>query len=390
MILATGSPFARGYINEIIIFLGFGFILSFFIYRARLSRNYILLLSIQITALMFPLLLIEPTLENIYHYIKLIFVIISVHMYLKLTSFHVFKYTYINIVYFLCLSSLVLYLILITAPQMQDFLPISYTNTGIGYRNSGLLIWHLDSVELRRNYSIFWEPGVFAAIGIYALILGMDLKSPMSNKFFNVIVFSIFLSGSTTAYILLPLFIIYRILKYNNIKGSLSIKRLALLILAVVLVLFVWLGYGEMTNNPLDKFSFENTSFFNRYLSLTTDYQIFSGNILGVGLSEYYDQVWSHSGGVLGSSFNSVVFSLAVYGWPFTLVTLLLYFYSVASMPIDALAKYIAIFSIIVIFSTQLLMYSILFLCFSVIYASKFNSQKYESVSIKEKRGLKI
>jgi len=273
---------------------------------------------------------------------------------------------------------------------MQDFLPISYTNTGIGYRNSGLLIWHLDSVELRRNYSIFWEPGVFAAIGIYALILGMDLKSPMSNKFFNVIVFSIFLSGSTVAYILLPLFIIYRILKYNNIKGSLSIKRLALLILAVVLVLFVWLGYGEMTNNPLDKFSFENTSFFNRYLSLTTDYQIFSGNILGVGLSEYSDQVWSHSGGVLGSSFNSVVFSLAVYGWPFTLVTLLLYFYSVASMPIDALAKYIAIFSIIVIFSTQLLMYSILFLCFSVIYASKFNSQKYESVSIKEKRGLKI
>ena len=249
--------------------------------------------------------------------------------------------------------------------------------SGIAYKNFGLLIWHADSVELRRNYSIFWEPGVFTAIAVYALILGMDLRSPISNKFFIVIVCSLLLSGSTVAFILVPLFVIHRILKHNKIKVRSSIYRLLLLAVAVVLVMLVWLGYVEFANNPLNKFSFENQSFNNRYLSLITDYQIFSEGVMGVGPDEYSNRVWIYSGEVLGSSFNSILFSLAIYGLPFTLVSLLLYFYSINSLHMDRLAKYIAQFSIVIIFFTQLLMYSILFLCFAAIYVATSSENRY-------------
>lgn len=386
MIMVTGNPFVREYVNESIIFFGLGCILFFLYFGKTVKKDHVTLLGVQILALMLPTLLIEPNLENMMHYLKLIFLIVSVQIYMRLVDIYTFKGIYINIIYFLCLTSLVIYVILIAAPQLQDYLSVSYTNAGVGYKNSGLLIWHADSVELRRNYSIFWEPGVFTAIAVYALILGMDLKSSMSNKFFIVIVCSLLTSGSTVAFILVPLFVIHRILKHKNTKIRFSIYKLPLLVVTMMFVMFVWLGYAEIGNNPLDKFSFDNTSFYNRYLSLTTDYQIFSGSIMGVGPVEYFNHVEIYTGGVLGSSFNAILFSLAIYGLPFTLVTLLLYFYSINSMHIDRLAKYIAIFSIVIIFFTQALMYSILFLCFSVMYASKSSEQGYGRISSKGKK----
>ena len=377
MILVTGNPFVREFTNVIIFFFGLGCILFFLYSGNRIKKDYVALLSVQIIVLILPIFLIEPSLENMTHYLKLIFLIVSVQMYMKLVDINTFKNTYINIIYFLCLTSLVMYLILIAVPQIQNYLPVSYTNAGIAYKNFGLLIWHADSVELRRNYSIFWEPGVFTAIAVYALILGMDLRSPISNKFFIVIVCSLLLSGSTVAFILVPLFVIHRILKHNKIKVRSSIYRLLLLAVAVVLVMLVWLGYVEFANNPLNKFSFENQSFNNRYLSLITDYQIFSEGVMGVGPDEYSNRVWIYSGEVLGSSFNSILFSLAIYGLPFTLVSLLLYFYSINSLHMDRLAKYIAQFSIVIIFFTQLLMYSILFLCFAAIYVATSSENRY-------------
>ena len=43
----------------------------------------------------------------------------------------------------------------------------------------------------------------------------------------------------------------------------------------------------------------------------------------------------------------------------------------------DRLAKYIAQFSIVIIFFTQLLMYSILFLCFAAIYVATSSENRY-------------
>jgi len=316
--------------------------------------------------------LVNMNLVDLVHNSRMIFSLSVVLLYTSSTKYPEFRSMYLDIMHFLCMTSLVAYLFLRLFPDIQNALPIVYSETEVAYRSAGLLLFHDAVSTLNRNYSIFWEPGVFAVFIIYGLVLDLTSRNAVSSARFAALILALLTTGSTLAYIFAPLFLITRIRKFGNVT---SILNTFFLIAMLIFLALAWiLGVSDIS--PASKFEQGNYSFFMRYLSLTVDFAIFRESIFGVGLARYGEMVSAATFGVLRGSFNSLAYSLAVYGLPFTGLFLGLYMAAPKNLGLKGFEKGLAILAFLGIFFTQSLIYAPVLLC-SVAYSISERAQAH-------------
>ena len=123
--------------------------------------------------------------------------------------------SYVKLVYFLCIASLVMWITFIISPSLIQKLPIVSNSAGISaYTCFISSIYRAGNVGIARNQGMFWEPGAFQVIINLSLIvvLFLNINEIKLKKYIVVFVITIFTTFSTGGYIIMLLiFITYNI-----------------------------------------------------------------------------------------------------------------------------------------------------------------------------------
>lgn len=257
---------------------------------------------------------------------------------------------YINIVCFLAVVSLVCFTIQVIDKGfiMKAILPdfskwSSYIN--LGEVRGGFLYVFNNGIHKGRNCGVYPEPGMyefFLNLGLYLLIFVCKEFNKKTQIIYRIIiVVTILTTQSTTGYISLAIILsLYITQKHINIKVKAQIIALSMVALCII-VLIPGLNNKvfNVINSKIKISNGINTTEFlltgtgsTRINDAKQDIKIILQNNYGVGYKAY-SSLWASAsnpkGGLtVGSSSNSLTYTIAVYGISFSIYMLMLYFIS--------------------------------------------------------------
>ena len=281
--------------------------------------------------------------------------------------FENFKEIYLKFVFFLSITSLLIYFIVLLYPGVLLLFPKISNGGAASYFNLGLAVYKIPLNNLLRNGSIFWEAGAFQVFINLAIALELRFYQLKHKKRLLVFILTIISTFSTTAFVILTIQFLFFLL-YNKQSSKKGTRLMPKIIIFSSIIMFLFSSL--FIDRVIGKFSDTNTSFLIRSVSLLTDIEIFNkAPILGVGVSNYKILVkeiaFNNFNLDLASSMNSITYSLAHYGIIFLSV---LFFYYLKSSNIlsnkNLILKwgYFAVF--LMLFSTSNFLLSFLFLTF--------------------------
>lgn len=279
--------------------------------------------------------------------------------------FSEFRDKYLNIIFILCLSSLLIFPFVVFFRDIVNYFPVITSETGALFHNLFLSVYNAPLPNFPKNGSVFWEPGAFQAFINIALAFEFITYKFQNKKRIFIFIITLITTFSTTAYIILAiqltLVIVFK--KSTDKKIFTKITKLFSIIL-IGLFLFSSLFISTV----LDKFSETNQSFFIRSAGTLVDLDIFQNSIyFGVGPSEYLSLVetiaFNEYGLNMGVSSNSLTKFMAIYGI-LILILILYYYFKATSILIGKnLINRIIFFGIfIIIFVTENFITSFFFL----------------------------
>ena len=297
-------------------------------------------------------------------------------------SFDQFADKFLRIIFFLSLTSLMIFTLVFVNRELVSLFPeiSSHTAGKAFYYNLFLAVYHVPLPNNISNSSVFWEPGAFQAFLNIAIAFELYFFKFKHKKRLIVFVLSMITTFSTTGYIIfiiqLSLFLFFD--KSFRTKWSNIILKILLIGL---LLMFVFSGL--FIGTVLDKFSETNYSYYVRFGGTLIDLSIFSQSpLFGVGQSAYKilmeKMAYNIYGLDMGVSPNSLTQSLAIYG-SFLMAFLLFYYYKftylIAGNNLIKRLSYSVI--LLIIFSTENFITSYFFLSL-LIYGtrSRFHYQK--------------
>ena len=148
-----------------------------------------------------------------------------------------FRY-FSNIIYIICIASLICVILEKVNLTLYRFFPILTNSTGHSVYFLGLTeVWTTYSIDsgANRQQGIFWEPGAFQTMIIFASIIDLYDKKMHDHIFKRLIVYvlTIFFTYSTTGYLCMIMVIfLYLINKFNY--SLLSVFLFSVILLLVV------------------------------------------------------------------------------------------------------------------------------------------------------------
>jgi hypothetical protein len=183
--------------------------------------------------------------ENINYYVSLLSMIIVSYCITEFVNIYKFIRIFTVVLAIISIISLIYYIFL----NYLDFtVPSSVviSNNGITYFKHFLNFSLTNPV---RNIGVFWEPGVFSSILLYALVLRIIFYKKIINFYNFIFVITIFTTQSTAGYVILFLIFIMSIFEIKKKK----IKVILLfVILFVIFLVYISLVYQiEIINSEV-------------------------------------------------------------------------------------------------------------------------------------------
>ena len=174
--------------------------------------------------------------------------VISAYLIVKILGNKFIQY-YINILYYIAITSFFIYFPIILFPSIETFLlqnivPIFDILNFANVPDKTILIYNLKHTYLFRNSGPFWEPGAFAGYLIIAFIFNFITEKKKIDKKSIVLLIAIISTLSTTAY--LALFVFFFFIYYTQIKNT-------FLKLGTVVIIFVMGFYAYTTFDFIGK-----------------------------------------------------------------------------------------------------------------------------------------
>lgn len=195
---------------------------------------------------------------------------------------------YNKIVYFLGISSIIMYTIPLFFPKFTSFFPVIQDYVGSKFYNAGLYCYPTYIVKhYYRNQSIFWECGAFQAFLNIALFLELYVLKNKNKKHILIYILTILTTQSTTGYIILILLVVVKIIQMVK-KNKKNLKFMVLLISCIIPFIPLF------SSVIIQKFSYNSSSYFSftrRYYDSIVDFKIIFDNIdyflFGTGEENY-------------------------------------------------------------------------------------------------------
>lgn len=373
LLLISGSPFMR-YNNIYLYILMPTVLIALSIKNIKLYKTDIIYFLAIMIVLIAPNLFIyhDDNTKNITMlWIKIVFVTI----YMRNVATIVFIKLYIDILYTLSLLSLIVYAMLLIMPGLQSNLPTYITETGVSYKNAGVLVYHTAIGEVYRNYSIFWEPGAYAVFLLIAHILTLQSHYNLSDKKFIVLFIAGISSMSTLYLIFIPIIVIMRVKTTSKYDRPLVVFALLSVILAVLVNLLPLLTQREF--DFAQKFNETNYSLVGRKVSFIENLNISTDSkLMGFGYKGFSQEIDERTNGFIGGSFNSFPYITAVYGIFFTILLFYRYYRGLKNITQNRLAFFVGFSILMGTFISQSLILSPILLGIS-----SLNKLKYKSTS---------
>ena len=197
-----------------------------------------------------------------------------------------------------------------------SFLPLLQNTKGVLYYVGflGNVNANSDTV-LTRFAGIWWEPGVYAAYLIIAILLELYVPQKVNKKYFLLLCLSLIFTFSTTGYICFFLLLISFLLKSDRQSTAMKWLALLLLITAIFLALFI----EPIFNMLFNKILHAGESFKDRFYSIGANIKVFFKNpILGLGTIQSTDiiQAYLREHGIVRSlnNLNTPLAYFSVFG----------------------------------------------------------------------------
>lgn len=292
-----------------------------------------------------------------------------------------FIYKYNKIIYFLGITSLIMYVIPMIFPRFTSIFPIVQDYAGSKFYNAGIYCYPTYIVKsYYRNQSIFWECGAFQAFLNMALFFELYIKRYTNKKHILVYIIAILTTRSTTGYIILLLLVFTKIVQMIKLEKK-HLKTM--LILGICLTPIVPL-IGTIIIKKFVPGSATYISFLRRYYDNVLDFKIIFGNIgnflFGVG-EEKYIHIFSNLLNNVGigtfsnisSSSNSITAFIAQHGVISSVPICIIYLKGIFSRK-QIITRIIFLFMILVLLATENLVMAPIFLV-SMIQLEKYQKK---------------
>ena len=168
-----------------------------------------------------------------------------------------FRKAYIDVMVFLALYSIVVYLIYLAVPELIECMPVIVNSNGGKAFN--LIFAVVSQHAFMRSDGIFWEPGVYQTF--------LNLAIPMvifeNKKYWKLIVLYVALlfTLSTTAYLVGLLNLVFILLNYYSKKKNGYFKAFFIILLGIIAVIIA-IPFMPKTINGVDFGINKITNFF--------------------------------------------------------------------------------------------------------------------------------
>lgn len=273
-----------------------------------------------------------------------------------------FSRMYIKLMTFISVFSLITYSLYDVISKYANTLPV----VGVYDRFIYLIFAAvpLNSYHRIRNWGPFWEPGVFQAYLIIAVILILFVHKKQNNFQLGVIITAIISTLSTTGYIALAIVFLAYLFQINSKS---EVKKLGL-IFGIGVLSIVFLSYSEdIFSRIFDKLLFENSdrSFELRIQAIYYNLIIFLENpLFGTGIMDRMNVFLQMgiSDGITGMPDTNTTFQmLAVFGIGLSSIFILLQWKFVRLITTNFTSRTMIFIVIMIILNTEPLMFSIFF-----------------------------
>ncbi len=218
--------------------------------------------------------------------------VISAYLIVKILGNKFIKY-YINILYYIAITSFLIYFPILLFPSMGTFLlqnivPIFDILNFANSPDETIIIYNLRSFS--RNSGPFWEAGAFAGYLIIAFIFNFIIEKKKIDRKKIVLLIAIITTLSTTAY--LALFVFFFFIYYKKVKSPI-VKFGAIAIIASIgfyaYTTFDFLGKKiEAQVEYAQKKGIEKSDDSQRFLSILRDMKDLEGHeLIGRGANDH-------------------------------------------------------------------------------------------------------
>ncbi|MBQ8849452.1 MAG: hypothetical protein IJ011_03850 [Clostridia bacterium] len=162
-------------------------------------------------------------------------------LYANKVRYDVFADSYVRIMTFLCVISLILWAFFWVVPSSRNWFVVENAKGNL-YNDLWLFSTAVNYQGMPRNQGMFWEPGAFQTFITMALLIEIN-KEEMSLKRIVVFILSIVTTFSTTGYFIIfavTVYILYVLMQKNKKSPNKQDKmRIAFIIAGVVVVLLL-------------------------------------------------------------------------------------------------------------------------------------------------------
>lgn len=279
-------------------------------------------------------------------------------------DFEIFLTSSKNIIFWLGAFSLIIYFLNIVFSGFFDWAPVALNRADVAVKNLFVGYVYVDE-SIKRNSSIFREPGVFAVYIFFALLVEIFIEKKISLPRVFVFLCMMVTTYSTSGIICSFLLMIFSF-KAIFSKAKYGIFVYLIITLALVLSLFV----QELNSAVFHKFQSDSDAYgstISRTASLVVPFFISLSNpIFGVGLNEYSILFRSISQDIFGvylnsdgQSTNTYMSIVANYGWPLGVMFFYLTYKISRRLAVENVSAFYVSILFILILSSQDLRYSL-------------------------------
>ncbi len=329
-ILCSGAVLYQNF-NRIILISSTLFLFLLCGYKLYKNRDNLSMSKINVTICLFMILYLTSAVVHAFSYgsnffgemgkmTQFVFSLLAC-FYLSSKSFF---QRYNKVLFFLAVSSVILYLIPFVFSDFPKLFPIIKDYAGSKFYHAILFCYPTYMGKFYRNQSIFWESGAFQAFLNLALFIELYLlKNDKKKRNIHIFayVIAIIFTKSTTGYLVLFLLILG---KLRNLKTLGNQSKELLYAFAPIFFIFFSILFKEVVINKFSPSSLSFVSFQRRFLDSIIDIRLLFSNffhfLFGVGEEKYllnFTKLLNDVGfGVYtkATSSNSITAFMAQYG----------------------------------------------------------------------------
>jgi hypothetical protein len=207
-----------------------------FVFRRSLSldKNTIFILLISGIFILLSVLFKGETLKQATVTIALLSV---AYIFVNLISYKRFIDAYVNIIIFLCIYSLLTYIVASLWPMLILNFPVVINSADAKAYNLVFSVIRTDFLYLHRNYGLFWEPGAFQFYINMAMIIYLFAQKKKNVLIILVFIVTIVTTFSTVGNIVMLASLIAYMLRKEKTKNN-KIKLLVLFFTLSILIIY--------------------------------------------------------------------------------------------------------------------------------------------------------